>query len=143
MKEIPVSYVRANQVGIILFILAAVSLKQPLILLALWLIQFAGLILGPRANLFIIVIKPFLNIDQEETQSGELQRFNNILGLFFLTASLVSFGLGFKVAGYGFAGAFALAAFIAFLGFCVGCTIYYQFKRLFKNELKPNKEGNA
>lgn len=143
MKEIPVSYVKANQVGIILFILAAVSLQQPLILLALWLIQFAGLILGPRANLFIVVIKPFLDTEQEETQSGELQRFNNILGLVFLTASLVSFSFGFKIAGYSFAGAFALAAFIALLGFCVGCTIYYQYKKLFRSELKPNKEGNV
>ena len=142
MKEIPVSYVRVNQAGIILFILAAVSLQQPLILLALWLIQFAGLLFGPRANLFIVILRYFVDIERDRTQSAELQRFNNILGLVFLTASLLSFGLGFKIAGYIFAGTFALAAFIAVLGFCVGCTIYYQYKRLFRNELKPNKEGN-
>lgn len=72
-----------------------------------------------------------------------MQRFNNILGLAFLTASLGSFGLGFEIAGYLFAGAFALAAFIAVLGFCVGCTIYYQYNRLFRNKLKPKKEGNV
>lgn len=138
MKEIPVPYVETNQFGIILLITLAIVLQQPLLLIILWIIQAAGLIFGPGANLFILISRPFLVIEGNETQAMELQRFNNVLGLIFLTASLASFALGFKLAGYLLAGAFAAAAFAALSGFCIGCVIYYQYKRFINRNRAKN-----
>ena len=137
MKEIPMVYVRSNQVGILLFIVLALVFQQPIFLIALWLIQIAGLIYGARVNVFVQIAKPFFRelAKTGEKQAQELQRFNNTLGVAFLTLSLISFTAGWFYAGYVFAGMLFVAAFAALLGYCIGCTIYYQFKQL-KHKLK-------
>lgn len=131
MKEIPLPYVKMNQTGIVLFSVFAIVFQEPLLLIALWIIQAAGLLLGMKANLFIQLSKPLLQnrIAGAETQALELLRFNNSLGMIFLTLSLISIGFGWSVAGYIFAGMFALAAFAAICGYCIGCTVYFQFKQ--------------
>jgi hypothetical protein len=130
MQEIPMPYVKANQLGVVLFILLAFITKQPLILALLWFIQIIGLLFGTRASLFIWMSKPFLNLTNCEMQAQELQRFNNTLGMVFLTLSLFSFALGSSLFGYIFSGFFALAALLSIMGFCIGCMVYFQFKQL-------------
>lgn len=127
MKEIPESYVKTNQIGIILFVIAATVSVQPYILFALWLIQVVGLLTGN--NLFVILAKPFLRTNPHKTQAAELQRFNNTLAVLFLTLSLLGFLVNLTWLGYVFAGMLFLAALAAVCGYCIGCTVYFQFKQ--------------
>lgn len=127
--EIPMSYVKSNQAGIVLFVIAS-FLISPWILLALWLIQVVGLLSGGRYNLFVRLAKPYLRTEGKETQAAELTRFNNSLAVIFLTLSLLSFAVGWTAAGYVFAAMLLAAAGVALLGYCIGCTIYYQYKQL-------------
>ncbi|NIK78236.1 hypothetical protein FHS15_003374 [Paenibacillus castaneae] len=131
MKEIPIPYVRSNQAGIVIVLIVAISLQLPWLIAALWAIQLAGLLFGPKANLFIRIAQPFLQrfIASAHTEAAELLRFNNGLGIGFLTFSLLSLSLGWTVAGYIFAGMMGCAALAAILGYCIGCTIYFQFKQ--------------
>jgi len=131
-KEIPLPLVKSNQIGIVLFAALAIALQSPWLLLALWLVQAAGFAFGPRANLFMRLARPLLRarLATADTQAAELLRFNNGLGLLFLTAALVLFAAGLPAAAYVFAGFLLAAAFVALCGYCVGCVMYYQFKQL-------------
>lgn len=131
MKEIPIPYVRSNQIGIVALLLVAISFQLPWLIAALWLIQVVGLVFGHKANLFIILARPIIHnfITYSSTEAAELQRFNNSLGVGFLTFSLLSFLLGWTLAGYLFAGMMGAAALAAILGYCIGCTIYFQYKQ--------------
>lgn len=130
MQEIPLPYVKANQTGIVLVLIAAFITGKPWLIAVLWLIQLAGLLLGGKWNLFVRIAKPFLNTANSQTQAAELTRFNNTLAVIFLTLSLASFALGWTVAAYVFAVFLFLAAGTALLGYCVGCTIYYWVKQV-------------
>lgn len=130
MREVPMRYVKANQIGIVLFVVLSFLFNQPLILGALWIIQVVGLASGGKLNLFVQIGKAVLTGKGTETQAVELQRFNNVLAVLFLTLALVSFGLGWQVAGYIFSSMFLLAASAALLGYCVGCTVYFWYKQL-------------
>ncbi len=133
-SEIPVPYVRANQIGIIILVTAALVFGQPILVAALLFVQLITLWLGLQANVFVRLAKPFLasRIDSSPTESAELQRFNNGLAAVFLSLSVVCFALGWALAGYLFAAMLGLAALGAVLGYCLGCTIYYQIKKLRK-----------
>jgi len=140
MNEIPVPYLRANQTGIVAFVITAAITRQPLLILLLWVIQVVGLLFGVKANVFIQFAKPFLKkqISQALTESRELSRFNNLLAVIFLTISLVFFSLGWTIVGYIVAGMLAIAAFTAICGFCLGCFIYFQYN-LRKNIISADK----
>jgi hypothetical protein len=80
----------------------------------------------------VSIVRPFLGslVARSHTEALELQRFNNTIAVVLLTLSVICFSLGFNTAAYIFAGMVALAAFVAICGYCIGCTMYYQFKRL-------------
>ncbi|NUU74097.1 DUF4395 domain-containing protein [Paenibacillus xylanilyticus] len=130
MREVPMRYVKANQVGIVLCVLLSFLFNPPLILGALWIIQVVGLASGGKLNLFVRIGKAVLKGKGTETQAAELQRFNNILAVVFLSLALISFSLSWQVAGYLFSGMLLLAASAALLGYCVGCTVYFWYKQL-------------
>ncbi|MBP1993094.1 DUF4395 domain-containing protein [Paenibacillus eucommiae] len=132
MKEIPIPYVRSNQAAMVLFIALAVVLQQPWIIMLVGLVEVVGLIAGVKGNLFVSMAKPFLGslIATSQKEAAELQRFNNSIAVTLLIISTISFLLNFQVAGYIFAGMVAIAAFVAICGYCIGCTLYYQYKRL-------------
>lgn len=130
MKEIPMPYVKANQAGIVLFVLLTLILQQFSVLLILFLIQIVGFIFGSKANLFIVLAKPFLKVEGKGKQAIELAKFNNGIAIIFLTVALVFFLLEYLTLGYLVAGMLGLAALIAICGYCIGCTIYYQYKQL-------------
>jgi hypothetical protein len=129
MKEVPLSYVKANQTGIVIFVILSIALLQPWLLALLWIIQVLGLVLGGQGNAFVWITKRFLPVNHSRTQAEELTRFNNSLAVLFLTLSLISFALGWVILGYIFAGFLLLAAGAALLGYCIGCTVYYQYKQ--------------
>lgn len=127
MNDIPEPYVKVNQIGIVLSVIAASLFREPYVLLVLWLVQITGLLFGK--NLFVIIVKPFLKVDSAPRQAGELQRFNNVLAVLFLTGSMLGFALQVKWLGYGFSWMLGVAAFAAICGYCIGCTVYFQFKQ--------------
>ncbi|MEC0229054.1 DUF4395 domain-containing protein [Paenibacillus alba] len=129
MKEVPMAYVKANQTGIVVFVLLAFTLQWSWLVVLLWLIQVLGLIGGGKWNVFVAVAKPFLPRNGKETQAEELTKFNNSLAVLFLSLSLIAFAIGWTIVGYVFTGFLLLAAGAALLGYCIGCTIYYQYKQ--------------
>ncbi|WP_145152850.1 DUF4395 domain-containing protein [Paenibacillus xylanexedens] len=130
MREVPMRYVKANQVGIVLFVLLSFVFNPLVVLGVLWIIQVVGLTSGGKLNLFVQIAKAVLTGKGTETQAVELQRFNNILAVLFLSLALISFSLGWVVAGYVFSIMLLAAASAALLGYCVGCTVYFWYKQL-------------
>ncbi|WP_405171589.1 DUF4395 domain-containing protein [Paenibacillus sp. FSL H8-0280] len=130
MREVPMRYVKANQVGIVLFVLLSFVFNPLVVLGLLWIIQVVGLASGGKLNLFVQIGKVVLTGKGTETQAVELQRFNNILAVLFLTLALISFSLGWVAAGYVFSVMLLAAASAALLGYCVGCTVYFWYKQL-------------
>ncbi|MCS7464697.1 DUF4395 domain-containing protein [Paenibacillus doosanensis] len=137
MQEIPVPYVRANQAGIVLFILLAMLFRQPAFIVVLWAIQVIGLWQGARGNLFIVAAAPLLKgrIAGAATEARELQRFNNAIAVALLTVATLAFlANAHSIVGYIAAGMVAAAALAALCGYCVGCFLYYQFKKNFRRK---------
>ncbi|WP_339306822.1 DUF4395 domain-containing protein [Paenibacillus sp. FSL L8-0435] len=130
MREIPMRYVKANQVGIVLFVLLSFVFNPLVVLGLLWIIQVVGLVSSGKLNLFVQIGKVVLTGQGTETQAVELQRFNNILAVLFLSLALISFSLSWVAAGYVFSVMLLMAASAALLGYCVGCTVYFWYKQL-------------
>ncbi|MFC5469795.1 DUF4395 domain-containing protein [Cohnella suwonensis] len=130
MREVPLRYVKANQAGIVVTVLLSFLLDRPWVLAALWAIQIIGLATDGKLNLFARIGKALLKDPGQETQALELTRFNNLLAVLFLTLSLLSFAVGWPIAGYAFAAMLLLAASMALLGFCIGCTVYFWVKQI-------------
>ncbi|MGG4402236.1 DUF4395 domain-containing protein [Paenibacillus amylolyticus] len=130
MREVPMRYVKANQVGIVLFVLLSFVFNPLVVLGLLWIIQVVGLASGGKLNLFVQIGKAVLTGKGTETQAMELQRFNNILAVLFLSLALISFSLGWVATGYVFSVMLLAAASAALLGYCVGCTVYFWYKQL-------------
>lgn len=57
------------------------------------------------------------------------QKFNACIAIFCLAGGLISFLAGWTIIGFGFTIMVAIASFIAILGFCVGCFIFFQIKQ--------------
>lgn len=132
MKEIPLPLIKANQTGIVVFVVLAIAFSVPLLIYALWAIQLVGLLGSPRSNLFIVAAAPLLKprIDAStETQAAELAHFNQTLAVTLLTLSGVLLLFGLTLAGYMAAAAVAVAAGAALAGYCIGCTIYFLYKK--------------
>ncbi|MGQ7888124.1 DUF4395 domain-containing protein [Paenibacillus sp. WC2504] len=129
MREVPLSLVKANQTGIVVFVLLAIAFQWPWLVAILWVIQVLGLAGGAKWNLFIMVLKKFFSENRTETQALELTKFNNTLAVLFLSISSLAFAVGWSLAGYLFAIGLLLAAGAALFGYCVGCTIYFQYKQ--------------
>lgn len=126
----PMRYVKANQVGIVLFVLLSFVFNPLVVLGVLWVVQVVGLASSGKLNLFVQIGKVVLTGKGTETQAVELQRFNNILAVLFLSLALISFSLGWVGAGYVFSVMLLAAASAALLGYCVGCTVYFWYKQL-------------
>src|SRR5690606_21066441 len=131
MNEIPIAKVRSNQIGIVITLLIAIIAQMPWLIAIVWLVQVMTRLLGAGANTFVIILEPIAQkiYGKKETEAAELQKFNLSLGITFLSISLICFSLNWTTAAYIVAGAMALAALSALLGYCIGCTIYYQYKK--------------
>ncbi|WEK53844.1 MAG: DUF4395 domain-containing protein [Candidatus Cohnella colombiensis] len=130
MKEVPMRYVKSNQTGIVLFVVLSFLLQQSWILPLLLLIQVVGLLTEGKYNVFVLIAKRFITNPGTEMQAVELQRFNNVLAIIFLTLSILFYSLGLTIIGTVFALMLLIAAGVALLGYCIGCTIYFQYKQL-------------
>ncbi|GAB6930874.1 hypothetical protein JCM10914A_48570 [Paenibacillus sp. JCM 10914] len=132
MKEIPLPLIKANQIGIVLFVLLSFIFQQPLFIYLLFLIQFIPLLVGTKANVFVLLAKPLIGkarLAKSDGQAAELARFNQSIAVILLGISSIAYLLGWHVWAYAASAMVAAAAIAAVLGYCVGCTIYYQYKR--------------
>ncbi|SDI36561.1 protein of unknown function [Alteribacillus persepolensis] len=91
---------------------------------------FVGLYsLITKQNPVMAVGKRFLSkpADQYIQEDKEQQRFNQWIAVICLGLSLTCFYLGWHAAGYVFSVMVLLAAGVALMGFCIGCTIRYRY----------------
>lgn len=131
IASIPKPLVRANQSVIvssvlISWVLSIWSDSFYLILLIPLLSGLSGLAFGVNPVFKIarrFLKKPAASYLQEDAAD---QRFNQILAVSMLSASLLSFMLDMPVLGYLFSAFVFTAALVALIGFCVGCFIRYQ-----------------
>ena len=132
MKELPLLLVKTNQSGIVLFVVLALGTQQPWWIHALFVIQLIGLVFGPRANLFMQLGRLALaeeRLKKSGSQAAELARFNQTIAVSLLGLSSVFHLVGWSWPGHIAAGMVGLAALAAVAGYCIGCTIYYQYKK--------------
>ena len=135
MKEIPMPLIRLNQCAIVLLITFAIFLNVPVLIYVIAAFQVLGLISNGKLNPVIALAKLVFGpkLQRAEKQAAELNRFNNTIAVILLSLATIFLLLEMKVAAYIAAAVVALAAFVALCGYCIGCTMYYQFKRLFAN----------
>jgi membrane associated rhomboid family serine protease len=62
-------------------------------------------------------------------EDREQQRFNQLLAVLFLLVALVGFAFHWTALAYVFSAMVLLAAFVAILGFCIGCFMLYQWSQ--------------
>lgn len=131
MKEIPMYLIKGNQIGIVTFVLLAIVLQQPVLIWALWLIQIIPFLSNSNVNMFIWITKLVVRNPHAsgEQQALELARFNQTIAVVLLTLSSVLLLLSLDIAGYVFAAFVSVAALAAIAGYCIGCTLYYQYKK--------------
>lgn len=82
------------------------------------------------------IIKKIFNLETKMTDSGS-KRWAMILGLFFMFIIIILYSLDFKVALY-LSISFLLicSSLEAFFSFCLGCEIYYIYKKISLNKEK-------
>lgn len=127
---IPLPIVRLNRITILLGVILAYALHQPLITTALFIVVALAATFGRRASLIYQigtrVLRPAVN--RPDGEDARLMRFNNALAATFLGIAQIAFALHAPLVGWIFAGFTALAAAVALAGFCFGCFLFYQFK---------------
>jgi hypothetical protein len=129
---IPMPIVTLNRSTIVIGVLAAFLLRQPLITTALFLIIAAAAIFGSRGSLIYWTgsrLFSALNATAEK-EDRRLMRFNNTLAAVMLGLAQIGFVARMPLAGWFFCFAVALAAASALAGFCIGCFLFFRFKMM-------------
>ncbi|MVP02069.1 DUF4395 domain-containing protein [Paenibacillus lutrae] len=126
-QSIPRPLVRTNQWVIVLSVLAA-------LLTGLYWILAVPLVSGVMGVLFnfnpvmrtatlFLRKEPSSYIPEDKGQ----QSFNQLLAIMFLLTALIGYLLGWNTFAFLFSAMVGLAAFVAILGFCIGCFVHYQW----------------
>jgi hypothetical protein len=128
-RSIPRPLVKTNQTVIVISVLLTWATGYEWILLVPFLAGVMGLLFG--FNPIMEVAKRFLKKPPKAyvPEDWEQQQFNQKIAVACLGIGFISFVLGWNVVGYLFTTLVALAAFIAILGFCIGCFILFQWKQ--------------
>jgi hypothetical protein len=129
VRSIPRPLVKTNQWVIVISVLLTWISGQEWILLVPLICGLLGLIFG--INPIMHLAKKFLKKTPEAyiPEDWEQQQFNQKIAVFCLGIGFVSFLLGWNAVGYVFTILVATAAFVAILGFCIGCFILFQWKQ--------------
>ncbi|WP_026564374.1 DUF4395 domain-containing protein [Bacillus sp. UNC41MFS5] len=128
-RSIPRPLVRTNQwVIVISVVLTWLSVSEWLLLVP-FISGLLGLLVG--FNPVMQFAKLFLRKDSKSyiPEDWEQQQFNQKLAVSCLGIGFISFLTGWTTLGYVFTILVAVAAFVAILGFCVGCFIHFQWKQ--------------
>lgn len=127
--SIPRPLVRTNQWVIVISVLLTWVSGLEWFLLVPFISGLIGLFFG--FNPIIQLSKLFLRKEPGAyiPEDWGQQQFNQKIAVLCLGIGFVSFLLGWNTMGYVFTILVAVAAFVAILGFCVGCFIHYQWKQ--------------
>ena len=128
--DIPVPIVKLNRWTLVIGIISALVLQQPLITTALFLILLPATLLGQPGSMIYkagqrLFARQILTARREDRR---LQRFNNTIATVLLGGAQLAFLLNLPLAGWLLSSMVAIAAGVALAGFCVGCFLYFQFK---------------
>lgn len=129
VQSIPRPLVRTNQWTIFISIILTWITGQVWLLAIPLVANLMGLLFNFNpimkvARVFLIK-KGKTYIPEDVTQ----QKFNSCIAIFCLAGGLTSFLIGWTAVGYIFTAMVAVASFIAILGFCIGCFIFFQLKQ--------------
>ncbi len=129
IRSIPRPLVKTNQWVIVLSVLLTWVSGLEWFLLVPFLSGLSGLLFG--FNPIMQLAKPFLRKEPKAyiPEDWEQQQFNQTIAVSCLGIGFISFLLGWNTVGYIFITIVAVAAFVAILGFCIGCFIHFQWKQ--------------
>lgn len=129
LRSIPRPLVKTNQTVIVISVLLTWATGQAWILLIPFIAGLLGLFFG--YNPIMEIAKHFLRRELKTyiPEDWEQQQFNQKIAVTCLGIGFVSFLMNWTVIGYVFTAMVATAAFIAILGFCIGCFILFQWKQ--------------
>jgi hypothetical protein len=130
-KGIPNIWIKTNQALIAALTLVSLLTQNWWLLTLVFFVQVIAYRFGIQYNLFIRLTKVFWQnrLDVNDVQAYELARFNQTLAVIMLFAASISGAAGFPIGAYIFGGMVTAAATAAVLGYCIGCTIYFQYKQ--------------
>ncbi len=123
---IPKPLVQTNQIFIVLSVLLGLYTSY-------WVLLFPFIIgiitLITKKNLVMRIGRLFLkkSHDQYVLEDRNQQLFNQWIATIFLGLSVFCFYINYSLLGYLFSVMVVLAAGVAILGFCIGCTIRYRY----------------
>jgi len=123
---IPKPLVQINQAFIVLTVLTALLLHPAILLLPFAVGVYT---LATKKNPVIqssrrFLKKPMASYQQEDKDQ---QLFNQWIATICLGLSLVFFSFGMELAGFAFSIMVIIAAGVALMGYCIGCTIRYRY----------------
>ncbi|WP_423406659.1 DUF4395 domain-containing protein [Heyndrickxia sp. MSNUG] len=129
LRTVPQPLVRTNQWFIVLSVVSAWITGFEWILVLPLGAGILGLVFG--FNPVMRIAKTFLKKATSEyiPEDWEQQQFNQLIAVICLAGGLISYSMNLNGLGHFFTIMVALAAFIAILGFCVGCFIRFQWKK--------------
>ena len=129
IRSIPRPLVKTNQWVIVISVVLTWLTSSPWFLLIPFIAGLSGVAFG--YNPIMQLAKQFLKKPKENyiPEDWEQQQFNQKIAVFCLGAGFLSFLFGWNIAGYIFTIMVAVAAFVAILGFCIGCFILFQWKQ--------------
>jgi membrane associated rhomboid family serine protease len=127
VRSIPRPLVRTNQWIIVLSVVATWLTGQEWILAIPLVAGLMGLFFGfnPIMKFAKLFLKkePSAYIPEEWNQ----QQFNQAISVVCLAGGLAGYAFGWNTLGHAFTIMVAIAAFVAILGFCIGCFIRFQY----------------
>ena len=130
---IPAPIVKLNRSMLLIGVLGALALRQPLITTLLFLIVTGAALFGRRGSLvFAVGSRLFRSQNVVALAEGRyddrrVMRFNNRIAAILLGGAQIAFLLGAPIAGWALALMVAAAAGVALAGFCFGCYLYTQW----------------
>jgi membrane associated rhomboid family serine protease len=129
IRSIPRPLVKTNQWVIVISVLLTWVSGQEWFLLLPFISGVLGLLYG--FNPIMQIAKRFLKKKPEEyiPEDWEQQQFNQKIAVACLGIGFISFLVGWNTVGYVFTILVATAAFVAILGFCIGCFMLFQWKQ--------------
>ncbi len=137
VPSIPRPLVRTNQWTIFLSVILTWTIGEAWILAVPLVANLMGVLFNYNpimrtARLFLIK-EGKKYIPEDVTQ----QKFNACIAIFCLAGGLISYLAGWTIVGFGFTILVVVASFIAILGFCIGCFIFFQLKQFqYRRKLK-------
>lgn len=128
VDEFPMHWIRGNQLGILLSVVASVLTQQAWVLAIPLAVQLISRWAGIRFNLFVRLLAPIFP-KSNRTESRELLRFNNLLAIVMLAAALIGWLLKLMPLVYVSLAMLTVAVVLALCGLCMGCFMYFQWKQ--------------